>query len=226
LARNLNPLVETLRTLTHVATAGRVYLVDDDAGVLRALRRLLTAEGLDVETFSSATEFLNRQPMDVPACLVIDQRMPEVTGLQVQQAIRDAGAGSLSVVFITGHSDVPTTVEAMKRGAVDFLIKPVEADALMDAINRALERSAQIVEATQERENFLSRLRLLTPRERQVGARVIRGLLNKQIAWELGTAEKTVKVHRGRLMQKMGVHSVAELARLAERTNVTFDIEE
>jgi FixJ family two-component response regulator len=196
----------------------KVFIVDDDEAVLTALKRLLAGEGFVVETFSSASAFLEREPHDGPYCLVLDQRMPGVTGLELQRRILETD-GALSVVFLTGHGDVPTSVAAMKAGAVDFLIKPVDGDLLIDAVRRALMRSDDALQARRERDEFLARLVLLTPRERQVGTLVLQGLLNKQIAWELGTALKTVKTHRARMMQKLAVGSVAELARLAERTN-------
>jgi FixJ family two-component response regulator len=198
--------------------AYKVFIVDDDEAVLTALKRLLTSAGLAVETFSSARRFLEYRPHDIPSCVVLDQRMPELTGLELQRKVH-ALDGALSIVFLSGHGDVPTSVQAMKNGAVDFLTKPVDGDLLIDAVKRGLMRSASALNTMHERDEFLARLALLTPRERQVGTLVIRGLLNKQIAWELGTAEKTVKAHRARVMQKLAVGSVAELARIAERTN-------
>ncbi len=198
--------------------AYKVFIVDDDEAVLTGLKRLLTSAGLSVETFSSAHTFLEYRSHDLPSCIVLDLRMPEVSGLELQRKIHELD-GALSIVFLTGHGDVNTSVQAMKNGAVDFLTKPVDGDLLIEAVERALRRSADALHTIRERDGFLSRLALLTPRERQVGTLVIRGLLNKQIAWELGTAEKTVKAHRARVMQKLAVGSVAELARLAERTN-------
>jgi len=198
--------------------AYKVFIVDDDEAVLTALKRLLTSAGLSVETFSSARTFLDHLPHDLPSCVVLDQRMPELSGLEIQRRIHERD-GALSIVFLTGHGDVPTSVQAMKNGAVDFLTKPVDGDLLIDAVKRALMSSVDALNTIRERDGFLARLALLTPRERQVGSLVIRGLLNKQIAWELGTAEKTVKAHRARVMQKLAVGSVAELARIAERTN-------
>jgi FixJ family two-component response regulator len=197
-------------------STGLVYIVDDDEAVGRAIGRVLGAAGFEVRVFTSAAAFLRRTGDDRPACVVLDQRMPKVSGLELQRAINDDSA--LAVVFMTGHADVPTSVEAMKAGAVDFLTKPVDEEQLLGAVTRALERSAMAHAASRERAEFLERLASLTPRERQVGALMVQGLLNKQIAWELGTAEKTVKVHRARVMDKLSVGSVAELARLAERT--------
>ena len=196
---------------------GLVFIVDDDEAVGVAMGRVLRAAGFDVERFTSASAFLGRAAGHPPACVVLDQRLPEASGLEVQRLITDDSA--LAVVFLTGHADVPTSVEAMKAGAVDFLTKPVDEADLLGAVGRALERSVARHAASLERAAFLERRARLTPRERQVGALMIQGLLNTQIAWELGTAEKTVKVHRARVMEKLAVGSVAELARLAERTH-------
>lgn len=199
------------------ASTGLVFVVDDDEAVGRAMGRILAAAGFEARVFTSAAAFLARPEGHGPACVVLDQRMPEVSGLELQRAITDDSA--LAVVFMTGHADVPTSVEAMKAGAIDFLTKPVDEALLVAAVTRALERSTLAHAASHERRTFLERVARLTPRERQVGALMIQGLLNKQIAWELGTAEKTVKVHRARVMEKLAVGSVAELARLAERTH-------
>jgi FixJ family two-component response regulator len=195
---------------------GLVYIVDDDDAVGTAMARVLRASGFDAQHFTSASAFLSHRTDDRPACVLLDLRMPDVNGLQLQKTLTDAQA--LTVVFLTGHADVQTSVAAMKAGAVDFLQKPVEEELLLSAVSRAVERSTAAQAGDRERVGFLGRLARLTPRERQVGALVIQGLLNKQIASELGTAEKTVKVHRARVMEKLKVGSVAELARLAERT--------
>jgi FixJ family two-component response regulator len=181
---------------------------------------VLRASGFDAQHFNSASAFLRCRTDDRPACVLLDFRMPEVNGLELQKTLTDAQG--LAVVFLTGHADVQTSVAAMKAGAVDFLTKPVEEDLLLSAVTKAVERSAAAQATDRERVAFLARLARLTPRERQVGALVIQGLLNKQIAGELGTAEKTVKVHRARVMEKLKVGSVAELARLAERTHTLF----
>jgi FixJ family two-component response regulator len=199
---------------------GLVFIVDDDDAVGIAMARVLRASGFDAQHFTSASAFLRCRTDDRPACVLLDVRMPEVNGLELQQALTDAQA--LAVVFLTGHADVKTSVAAMKAGAVDFLTKPVEEELLLSAVSRAVERSAAAQAGDRERVGFLARLARLTPRERQVGALVIQGLLNKQIAGELGTAEKTVKVHRARVMEKLKVGSVAELARLAERTHTLY----
>ena len=195
---------------------GLVFIVDDDDAVGTAMARVLRASGFDAQHFTSASAFLRHRTDDRPACVLLDLRMPDVNGLELQKTLTDAQA--LTVVFLTGHADVKTSVAAMKAGAVDFLTKPVEEELLLSAVSRAVERSAAAQAGDRERVGFLARLARLTPRERQVGALVIQGLLNKQIAGELGTAEKTVKVHRARVMEKLKVGSVAELARLAERT--------
>jgi FixJ family two-component response regulator len=201
-----------------MASAGRVLIVDDDVSVGNAFRRLLVLAGFDVQVFTSGSDFLRRGPDASPSCVILDQCMPDLSGLELQKLI--SGEQVLSVIFITGHGDVSTSVEAMKRGAIDFLTKPVEEERLLAAVNRGLQRSAEVGASQRERNAFLERLDRLTPREREVGALMSRGLPNKQIAWELGTAEKTVKVHRARVLEKLAVGSVAELATLAERTGV------
>jgi len=190
-------------------------VVDDDEGVRLAFRRLLTAAGFAVTTLDSGEELLGFDPQDQPVCIVLDHDMPGLTGLELQRSL--APDIPVSIVFVTGHADVPLSVAAMKAGAVDFLTKPVEADRLIEAVVRGLSRSRLIAAQRLERRAFLDRVALLTSREREVAALVIQSLLNKQIAATIGTAEKTVKVHRARLMEKLGVTSVAELARLAER---------
>lgn len=194
---------------------GRILVVDDDEGVRQAFRRLLASAGFAVNTLDSGAELLGFDPQDQPVCIVLDHDMPGLTGLDLQRSM--APDSPVSIVFVTGHADVPLSVAAMKAGAVDFLTKPVEADRLIDAVQRGLARSQSIIAQRLERQVFLDRVALLTTREREVAALVIQGLLNKQIAATIGTAEKTVKVHRARLMEKLGVSSVAELARLAER---------
>lgn len=194
-----------------------VYLVEDDEGVRRALARVLRSSGVEVRAYGDGRSFLEDFHPEGPACLVVDQNLPDLTGLDLQQALGRVGPWH-GVVFITGRGDVPTSVKAMKSGAVDFLTKPVEAGVLLAAVEQALARSSDAFARRQERLEFERRLALLTPREREVCDGVARGLLNKQIAAMLGTAEKTVKVHRARVMEKLGVDSVAELARRMERT--------
>lgn len=195
----------------------RVFVLEDDDDVRRSLHRLLTGLGFDVRSYASATAFLGETQPSGPACLLVDYRLPDGNGLDVQRAIAARG-DSYGVVFLTGHADVPTSVEAMKAGATDFLTKPVDVDALKAAVDRALAESATDYTKRVEVVAFRERLAGLTPREHEVCALVVEGLLNKQIGDRLGTSEKTIKVHRARAMKKLGVGSVAELARLAERT--------
>jgi FixJ family two-component response regulator len=190
-----------------------IHLVDDDAAVLRALGRLIAASGHVCETHASAEAFLTRREPEVAGCAIVDLCLPGADGLVLQSALV-ASDSACPVIFLTGKGDVETSVRAMKGGAVDFLTKPVEAAALLAAIDRALELDADARAARREREAFESRLMCLTPREREVLDGVVAGRLNKQIAGDLGVAEKTVKVHRARVMQKMEVRTVADLVRL------------
>jgi FixJ family two-component response regulator len=196
-----------------------VFIVDDDGQVRRALERLVRSVGLDAVSFPSAQEFLEQQPPAGPACLVLDVRMPGLSGLDLQQKMTEAGL-NVPIIFITGHGTVPMSVRAMKAGAVDFLQKPFDDQELLDAVNIALDRSLREQRSETELAETRQRLETLTPREREVFALVVSGLLNKQIAAELGTAEKTVKVHRARVMQKMQADSLAELVRIAERLGI------
>ena len=193
-----------------------VYVLDDDPRVRRALGRLLRTAGHSVELFSSAVELLGSLADDRPGCLVSDLRLPEMNGLDLFAMLRMAGH-RLPIVFITGYGDVPTSVKAMKFGAVDFLTKPVDEDELLVAVTRALRRDARTRRLVAEIQEARERFALLTPREREVFTLVVKGTLNKQIAGQLGTTEQTVKVHRGRVMQKMGVASLAQLVHLSER---------
>jgi FixJ family two-component response regulator len=187
-----------------------VRVVDDDAAVLKSVDRLLRSAGFAVRTFSSSQDFLKRHDGSAPGCVVLDLSMPGLDGLQLQQAL--AGAGDICpVIFITGFGDVPSSVRAMKAGAVDFLTKPFDGEALLAAVRTALERDRSERAARAARSSVGVRVAALTPRELEVMARVVAGHLNKQIAAELGIAEKTVKVHRARVMRKMSAGSVAEL---------------
>jgi len=191
-----------------------VFLVDDDPAVLKGLARLLRSVGQASASFSSAREFLERYDPAAPGCLVLDVAMPGLDGLALQAALVAHGR-DLPIIFLTGKGNIPMSVRAMKRGAVDFLTKPVNVDDLLPAIRSAIEQDRRGRQARAEIAEIKERLARLTPRERQVLDHVIAGQLNKQTAAELGTVEKTIKVHRGRIMEKMKVHSVAELVRLA-----------
>jgi FixJ family two-component response regulator len=193
-----------------------VYVVDDDASVRRALARLISAAGLNVETFASARAFLEKPPPDRPGCLVLDVRLPGESGLDLQAALGER-RHRLPIIFLTGHATVPTSVRALKAGALDFLQKPVDEQELLDGIRRALGRSRAARAEQAERAAIQGRLETLTVREREVLELVAVGMLNKQIGDRLGVAEKTIKVHRGRAMQKMEAGSVADLVRMLHR---------
>jgi FixJ family two-component response regulator len=194
-----------------------VFLVDDDASVRRALGRLIKSAGYPVQTFGSAREFLDSGwRTQGPGCLVLDVRMPGLSGIDLQCEIQ-ATNSILPIIFVTGYGDIPMSVNAMKAGAVDFLPKPVKAADLLRAIEQALARAEREMAETAEIEWIQRRVDTLTPREREVMALVVTGMLNKRIGFELGTLEKTIKVHRARVMDKMQVESLAELVRLAEK---------
>ena len=199
-----------------------VYLVDDDDGVRKALARLIEAAGYRVDAYDSARAFLACERDEAaPGCLVLDVQMPELTGLDLQREL-NAAHSNLAIVFITGHGDIPMSVRAMKDGAVDFLTKPVLDSDLLGAIERAIARAARDGTARAERDAVRKRIDSLTPRERQVMLLVVEGRLNKQIATELGTVEKTIKVHRARVMQKMQAGSLAELVRIFESGGIAL----
>ena len=197
-----------------------VCVVDDDQSVRRGLRRLFKSAGYTPEMFASAEEYLARDRFEGPTCLVLDVRMPGLNGLDLQRAVESRGACE-QIVFITGHGDVPTCTQAMKKGAIDFLTKPFDDTELIEAVERSLARAREILQKRTERRAARSRIDKLTPREFEVLRFVIMGLLNKQIAGELNTAEKTIKVHRGRVMQKLGLTSVPDLVRLSQRAGVS-----
>lgn len=196
--------------------AGTVFIVDDDASVLKSLSRLLRAAKLNCVTFLSPQEFLAKYNPDAPGCLVLDVAMPGVDGLQLQQALIAKGA-EIPIIFLTGHGDIPMSVRAMKHGAVDFLTKPANEEDLLKAICAAIETDHANREARAELDDLRQRMESLTPREREVLEHVIAGQLNKQIASDLNVVEDTIKVHRGRMMEKMRVQSVAELVHIAQR---------
>ena len=199
--------------------AASVFVVDDDPSVRKSLKRLIESAGYTVEVFASARDFLEAAPAPGPCCLVLDVRMPGITGLDLQKMLARA-VHRIPVVFITGHGDVPMSVGAMKAGAIDFLTKPFAAKDLLDAIRRAVAKDTRDLGHEARTRSIHARVKTLTPRERQVFALVVTGMLNKQIAAQLGVVEKTVKVHRARVMDKMGAGSVAELVRLANEVGV------
>ena len=195
-----------------------VYIVDDDASVGDALSSLLRANGKQVRMFTSGQGFLNFQRRDSCACLILDLRMPGMNGLQVQELI--AAQTTIPVIFITGRGDVPSTVTAMKGGAIDFLTKPIDETALLACIGRALGQDRKLRLAAFEQESLLARYRSLTPREQQVLPLLVGGLLNKQAAGELGITEYTVQIHRGHIMRKMQADSFATLVKLASKLSL------
>jgi FixJ family two-component response regulator len=201
------------------AVAELVGVVDDDQSVRRGLRRLFSSAGYPAETFASAEDYLARELFEGPTCLVLDVRMPGLNGLGLQKELEVRG-GCEQIIFISGHGDVPTATQAMKEGAVDFLLKPFDSDELIEAVKKALHRGKECLRKRAERRRARGLIDKLTPREFDVLRFVIIGLLNKQIAAELKTAEKTVKVHRGRVMQKLGLTSVPDLVRLAQTAGV------
>jgi FixJ family two-component response regulator len=195
-------------------TAAAVFVVDDDASVRKALARLIRSAGMKAQAYPTAEAFLAESHVESASCLVLDVRLPGLNGLQLQEALNRKGF-PLAIIFITGHGDVPMSVRAMKAGAVDFLQKPFEDSDLLDAIRRAIARSREAFAKQAESARLQRRYDTLTPRERQVLSLVASGLLNKQVAAELGAAEKTIKIHRGRVMAKMEATSLADLVRMA-----------
>jgi RNA polymerase sigma factor (sigma-70 family) len=197
-----------------------IFIVDDDPSVLKALARLLRSAGLSASTFTSSQEFLDHHDQNAPGCLVLDVAMPGINGLELQLALAAEGS-RLPVIFLTGNGDIPMSVRAIKQGAVDFLSKPVNDSDLIAAIHDAIEKDRVARQARATLSELQQLLAKLTPREREVLSHVVSGKLNRQIAAELGTVEKTIKVHRANLKKKLNVQSLAELVKLAERLGVT-----
>jgi FixJ family two-component response regulator len=197
-----------------------VFVVDDDASIRDAVKRLIASVGLRVKTFGSTREFLSGTRPEAPACLVLDVRLPDVSGLELQRELAEANI-HIPIIFVTGHADVPMTVRAMKAAAVEFLTKPFRGQELLDAIQDALARDRTARSERARLNEFRARYDSLTGREKEVLKLVVSGLLNKQIAAELGTSELTIKTHRGRVMEKMKADSLADLVRMSEKLNPT-----
>lgn len=193
-----------------------VFVIDDDESMREALKSLIRSVGLKVETFASAHEFLQSRRSDIPACLILDVRMPGLSGLDLQRDLTEANI-HIPIIFITGHGDIPMSVRAMKAGAVEFLTKPFRDQDLLDAIQQALERDRSERSQRADKVELLNRYHSLTPRETEVFALVVKGMLNKQIALQLGTSEITIKLHRRQVMEKMHADSLADLVRMSER---------
>lgn len=196
-----------------------VFVIDDDASVRKSLSRLLKSLGFEVETFASAELFLCRDPYEGVGCIVLDIRMPGLDGIALQNELVKSDY-SMPIIFITGHGDIPTSVRAMKQGAIDFLPKPFDDEELLQAVRRAVEKDIQARTERGVVREILDEIKRLTPREYEIFQHVIAGMLNKQIAYKLGIAEKTIKIHRGHIMEKLKVTSVAGLVRLAEKAGI------
>ncbi|MEN6616532.1 MAG: response regulator transcription factor [Syntrophorhabdus sp.] len=196
-----------------------ISVIDDDPSVRKSLSRLLHSFGFMVKTFESGEYFLKNETCEGIGCIILDIRMPGISGMALQDELNKRDYGQ-PIIFITGHGDIPTGIQAMKKGAVDFLPKPFDDDQLLDAVQKAIEKSRQIQNARIEINDIRLRLALLTPREREIIPYIIAGFLNKQIAFQLSVAEKTIKVHRARIMEKLGMDSLADLVRLAEKAGI------
>ncbi len=206
----------------HESAEATVYLVDDDPGVRRAAKMLIESVGLRVQTFASAQEFLQAARSDGPGCLVLDVRLPGLSGLDLQRELRKTN-NPVPIIFISGHGDIPMTVQAMKAGAVEFLTKPFRDQELLDAITQAIERARLAHKERRELDELRGRYESLTPREREVMALLVKGLLNKQVGAELGMSETTVKFHRANLIEKMRAGSLPDLVRIAEKLRQAAD---
>ena len=202
------------------SAAATVFIIDDDRGMRQAIQDLVESVGLRAESFANGQEFLSGKGANSPSCLVLDVRLPQMSGLDLQRQLADAGM-QIPIIFITAHGDIPMSVRALKSGAVEFLTKPFRDQDLLDAIQQALQRDRAAREQRAEIHDLQQRYQALTPREREVMTLVIYGMLNKQIASEIGASEATVKIHRGHVMQKMEVGSVAELVRMADKLKLS-----
>jgi two-component system, LuxR family, response regulator FixJ len=196
-----------------------IFVIDDDASVRKSLSRLLDSVGFSAESFASADEFLKRERFEGIGCIILDVRLPGLSGMDLQDELNKADY-SMPIIFITGHGDIPMSVQAMKKGAVDFLPKPFDEDQLLDALRKAIEKDMQAKAERAGARDILERMEQLTPREYEILQYLITGMLNKQIAFKLGIAEKTVKIHRSRVFEKLGTRSVAELVRMAEKAGM------
>ena len=196
-----------------------IFIIDDDSSARNGLTRLVAASGMNTESFASAREFLDSENLYSPGCIILDVQMPEMTGPELQEELGKTSFG-LPIIFLSGHGDVPTTATAMKKGAVDFLTKPVDGPILLDTISISLEKDAENRLQRKISSEINSQINLLTAREYEVMTYVITGMLNKQIAGEMDISEETVKIHRGRVMHKLGIVSVAELVRLCEKAGI------
>jgi FixJ family two-component response regulator len=209
----------TVNRLPHTDFESTIFVIDDDTSVRKSLSRLLRTLGFNVEAYESGEQFLSREPYHGIGCVILDIKMPGLSGMDLHDELIRTGH-ILPIIFVTGHGDIPMSVRAMKKGAVDFLPKPFDEDELLQALSKAIEANKKTKEEQTEHNHTMMLVEQLTPREREIVPYIISGMLNKQIAFKLGIAEKTVKVHRGRIMEKLCVESVADLVRLAEKVGI------